>query len=1017
MGKLLIYCILFTSLVATGQTTSLYFNNISTENGLSNNKVNCILQDKRGFVWIGTDDGLNRYDGYRFQHFRFQDDTLSISGNIITDILEDKDGLLWIATADGGLSSYNYRLAMSQQFRQYKHAPADSNSIPGNIINALEEDLQGNLWIATRGFGLLLFNKTTGKFKEPVWQKSRTVLSLTRDEKGKIWAGREGGGMVSIDPVSFELTEDSRYRDVYAKLPHMTVAALYRDSKNDIWIGSWDKVVYRLNTKTGKEEVFGASKSSIVFPSDDPLAFAEDKLNQIWVGGQYNGLYIYNRNTGSFQQFQHDPSKDGSLADNRVNCIFLDRSGNSWIGTNRGISIHYPSMQQFSQTFLPGTAVGNIVYDFAKDKSGRLFIGTSDGMYIRQTNGSLSRLPLSFNGENLAATKFFFDEKDEFYIGTNLSLFKYTNGKLTMLPNTEKDLVMRRIIESRVVSMVKDSLEGHEILLVSPYGHFLVYYDFTAQKWVNRRDTSKLINEKHNIKDNLIRKIYKSTSGEIWIATVKAGLGRWEIRKNPRINYFNNDPSNPNSIGNNNVYDLAENTRSSLWVTTFGGGLYHFDVEGKRFDHIKASHNLAEGVQVDKKGNVWMIANGNLHRYDPFRKQYTSFRLPDAEKAGGVKGYIYKDHSGDMFVGGNRYFIQFDPDSILDLAIQPKVMFTDFKVLNKSRSDQLFKETIQLKYDENFVTIDFTAPYYQEGNPVQYAHKLEGFDQNWIEDGSNNSVSYTNLDGGTYTFRVRSTVKPGQWSEDIASIRIVVVPPFWKTWWFYLLCAASLALLIFGIYRYRVNEILKRQAIRNKIAQDLHDNVGSTLSSISVYSQVAKIYKQTDKPAALQDTLEKISETSSEMISEMNDIVWAINPRNDNMATILQRMESFARPLLASKEIRFHFDFPEAMKNMQLDMTKRKNFYLIFKEAINNALKYANAKNIWVDISHHKRHIELKVKDDGIGFDTELPVQSGSLSGNGLRNIQLRAREVKGECSIISEKGGGTAIVLTIPIP
>jgi signal transduction histidine kinase len=234
--------------------------------------------------------------------------------------------------------------------------------------------------------------------------------------------------------------------------------------------------------------------------------------------------------------------------------------------------------------------------------------------------------------------------------------------------------------------------------------------------------------------------------------------------------------------------------------------------------------------------------------------------------------------------------------------------------------------------------------------------------------------------------------------------------------WFYAICAAFVSFVIYGIYLYRINEIIRRQDIRNKIAQDLHDNVGSTLSSISVYSQVAKIYKQQQKQDQLQDTLEKISSTSSEMISEMNDIVWAINPRNDNMETILQRMDSFARPLLVTKDICLHFDFDPDVKHLSLEMTKRKNFYLIFKEAINNILKYSEAKNVWVEV-RHDRDLELIVKDDGKGMDLNKPTRANPMSGNGLQNMTRRAAEMKGVCTIDSSPGEGMTIRLRFPIP
>lgn len=1022
MRIFLSYLFLFFHLLARAQPSTLYFRNLNTGNGLSHNKVNCITQDKRGFTWIGTDDGLNRYDGYRFQVFRHDpSNAATISGNIITDLLEDKNGVLWIATTDGGLTKYDYRLSAKDQFRQYKHSVSDSSSIPLNAINSMIDDQHGYLWLATNGHGVLRFDKQKEIFSEPVRRRSRTYLDLAVDHTGKIWAGRQGGGLIKIDPQTLSFEEDERYADVYAGLPHMVVASLFKDSKNNMWMGSWDKVVYRTNLSQQKEDVFAKTSDPFSFPGDDPLAFAEDKYQHIWIGGKYNGLYFYHPATEKFLQYRHDPAKEGSLANNQVNCIYIDRSGIVWIGTNGGISIYDPLQQKFAQTFLPGlNNGGQAIYDFYTDETGNLLIGSSKGLYIKNSSdGSLQYHPILYKGEKLAVTKFFRDINGTLYIGTNVSLFRFNEQNFTIepLPNTEKDIVMKRIIESRVVSMVADTIENHPVLLVSPYGHYITYYDFTLQQWVSRQDSIRQIIKKFNIKDNLVRKFFKAGNGKIWIATAKTGLGEWMTHSLPSIQYYYNVPGDNTSISNNHVYDITEDVKGNFWISTYGGGLHYFNTSSKKFQHITASHNLAEGIQTDDKGNVWMIANGNLHKYDPYHKSYTTYQLPDLEKSGGVKGYIFKDANGKMYVAGANYFIAFHPGSIRDMTTQPDVFLTDFRIFNTSYSHLLFEKEIRLRYNQNFFILEYAAPGYQAGYPVQYAHKLEGLDNDWVLDGTKNSINYTNLDNGDYIFKVRATIKPGVWGEEIASVHIHINPPFWKTWWFYTIAAVLTSLFVYTVYRYRINELLKRQAIRNKIAQDLHDNVGSTLSSISVYSQVAKIYKEQNKMDPLQDTLEKISTTSSEMISEMNDIVWAINPRNDNMATILQRMESFARPLLASQEIKFHFSYEMSVQHQHLEMTKRKNFYLTFKEAVNNALKYSGCKNLWVEISLSHHQLILSVKDDGKGFDTKKAKAANTLSGNGVQNMKMRAKEMKGSCVVESETGKGTAVLLRFPVP
>ena len=1004
------------ALVTHSQQASLYFQKLTTENGLSHNKINCILQDQRGFIWIGTDDGLNRYDGNNFIIFRNKPtDSASLTGNIVTEILEDKEGVLWIATTDGGLGRYDYRLPPRQQFRQYRHSDADSLSIPVNIINGLLEDKRGFLWLATSGYGVLRFDKKRQKFDQPIKDKARTVLDLAMDSHGMIWAGRQGGGLMKFDPETFYSIRDDRYNNVYLKLPHMTVTSLFRDSRSDMWMGSWDKVVYRY------EKGRGETVDNFPLDADDGQAFAEDSRNCIWIGGKYNGLYLFDAAKKSYLHLVHDPAKEGSLADNQINSIYIDRSGLTWIGTNRGLNIYDPGQQQFSQVFLPNADRKHkiTIYDFYRDADHNLLIGTSDGIFVQKQNGSFYHHPLSFEGLPISVTKFYKASDGKLYIGTNVSLFilNEKNLSLSRLPNTDKDVVMNRIIESRVVSMQEATINGHRSLLVSPYGHFLAYYDFDLHRWISRQDSVVKPIQTYHIKDHLIRKFYRTADGTIWIANTRSGLGEW--RADSTIHYYSNTPNKPGTIINNHVFDIKEDANGNLWISTYGGGLHYFNTRSKRFEQIPASYNLGEGIQLDEQGNVWMIANGVLNKYDSKTRSYSSFILPDLEKTGGPFGYIFKDEDGALYLSGLNYFIRFHPDSIYETSHQPKVFLTDFKIFNDSHSNLLAEKEIRLRYDKNYFSFEFAAPTYHAGHPVQYEFMLEGMDRAWKESGSQNVANYTNLNAGKYVFKVRATTEPGVWSNDIAIVRIRILPPFWNTWWFYTLIAFLSTGAIYAMYRYRINELLKRQAIRDKIAQDIHDNVGSTLSSISVYSQVAKIQNNKGNSAALDDILAKIAAAASEMISDMNDVVWTINPRNDTMEKILQRMESYAKPLLNAANIQFTMEYDPAVLSSNLDMTRRKNFYLIFKEAVHNALKYSECKKMEVVIRRRNHQVELFVKDDGVGFNqsTVDAKAAQSLSGNGLRNLRIRTGEMKGECVIESAPGKGTLVYLKFPLP
>jgi Signal transduction histidine kinase len=1005
-----------------GQPPYLYFERLTTENGLSHNKINCFLQDTRGFIWIGTEDGLNRYDGRTFTIFRNEPgNAASLSGNIVTDIIEDKDQRLWIATADGGITRYDYRLAPAAQFKQYRHLPTDSNSIPVNIVNTLLYDRQF-LWLGTGGKGVWRFNMRTERFEQPSRKGTQGILDLCMGPGEIIWAGRQGGGLLKINTRDFSYEMDERYTNLYAQLPHATVTALFRDAQQHMWYGSWDRVLYRFNAATGKEEVFREQDAPYSFHNDEINCFAADPKGLLWMGGSSRGLQIYDTARQRFYHYTYNASQEGSLSDDRINCLYADRNGVMWIGTNKGISISHPGQQQFEQVFLPATDEKRAaIYDLLQDDDHHLWIGSSNGIYIYQpATATFRHLPLTYKGTPLAISKFFRDVDGTLYLGSNYSLFRFNRqtAQVSLLPHTEKDSVMNRIIKSRVVSIVRDTIDGHPVLLVSPYGHFLAYYDLVEQRWVSRLDTTRKILPRFNLTDNLIRKLYKTAGGKIWLATGKTGLGDWQDGSPPRVQYLNSNAAVPGSISSDNVYDITEDARGNLWLSTYGGGLNYFDTHSRQFSHIPDTENLLEGLQLDSKGNVWMISNGNLHQYDPAKRMHVSYRLPDLERSGGVSGYIYKDPRGHMYVAGSGYFIAFDPATITRESGQPQIHFTDFKIFNTSYSQLLLQDKIQLRYQQNYFRIEFAAPYFSPSRNVRYAYRLQGWDKDWVETGPEQFAQFSNLKGGEYLFKVRASNSQGTWTEQAASLRIVIIPPFWERWQFYVLLVLLVSGAAYGIYRYRVNELLKRQAIRNKIAQDLHDDVGSTLSSIALYSQVAKIYSQQQQPEALKSTIDKISDTAGEMIVEMNDIVWAINPRNDSMGTILQRMESFARPLMASRNIRFYFEVDEGLQHINLGMTRRKNFYLIFREAVNNILKYADCSTVWVKVQLQHHQLELSVRDDGKGFELQ-KVQinaSQSLSGNGLRNMQMRAAEIKGRLTINTQPGQGVSIHLVFPV-
>ena len=1009
MKNLFKYFFLLTWFATAAQGSDPFFKTYTTENGLSNNKVNALLEDKRGFIWIGTEDGLNRYDGRYFTVYRNEPHiSTGISGNIVTDIIEDKDGILWIATSDGGITRYDYRLSAQKQFTQYKHSDRDKASIPENGINKIIDDNHGYLWLGTSGHNVVRFNKKTGHFSSPMKKGSKSILSLAIDAD-TLWVGRAGGGILKINTKTLGFKTDSRYEDFYKKLPHVSVTAIYKDKANTIWYGSWDKNIYHYNSKTEVETVYVHYNKV----PDEIVSFSEDK-NNIWMAGKNTGLTFLNKKTGQFTNLRNNPLKEGAIASDHTNVVYVDKKGIVWAGTNNGLNMYNPLFTPFRQHFLPKANANIAIYDFYKDDDNRLWIGTSEGLFIKPAGAAIyEHRTITYKNQNLAVTKFFKDVDGTLYLGTNYSLFKYNIEKNTveLLPNTDSDPVMKQIISSRVVSIIRDTVEGHPALVVSPYGHYLTYYDLVSKKWVSRQDKDKQIVKTLNLQDNLIRKFYRDNSGKIWLATNHYGLGLWPKETLDPIEYFSNDPTNNTSISSNHIYDIQQDVNNNFWISTYGGGLNFYNDATKKFQHIKYSSNLTEGLQFDRSGDIWMICNGHIHKYEPHTKIYSCYDLPNLQKSNSLKGYLYKDNKNNIYAAGENYYIEFDPKSVEKINHSPRVYLTDFKIFDKSYSHLVHQSKILLKHFENYFTVEFAAPDFS-GDNIKYTYKLEGIDKQWHEAGKLNTATYSNLPDGKYKFLVRASNWIGGFTGTFTSIEIIITPPFWSTWWFSSLVIIVLLGIGYSIYRYRMNELHKQKMIRNSIAQDLHDQVGSTLSSISIYGKVAKIYQEQNNPDQLNNVLARISDSANEMISEMGDIVWALNSKNDLFKSILDRINSYAQPLCAAKNITFRFDCDQQLLDFNFGMQERKNIYLTIKEALNNSIKHSNGTEVTVRMKIKNRFITLEIFDNGIGFSTDDNKDGVKLTGNGLTNIKTRAAELKADIDVISSKETGTNIKL-----
>lgn len=502
---------------------------------------------------------------------------------------------------------------------------------------------------------------------------------------------------------------------------------------------------------------------------------------------------------------------------------------------------------------------------------------------------------------------------------------------------------------------------------------------------------------------------------------------------------YGNIPNDPSSLTYDYLLAIVADPyqpEKYLWLGSDGGGLSRFDKNTGKFTNYTEKDGLPNNViyslLCDSSNNIWMSTNRGLccmyaNKFKSgvvadktwFRNFTSEDGLPGDEFN---RQDYFKLPNGDLSFFGPAGGVYFTPGEVLAAGKPPHVEFTGLSVFNQPVNFKVdsniltqsiaYAKQIVLPSDKNMFTLSFAVLEYRSNSSKQYKYYLDGYDKQWIESGSKNEATYTNLSPGTYTFHVKGASSTGLWNETDTTIDIIILPAWYQTWWFRLFVAIVVVVAVYTLYRYRLGQQLKLLNIRNRIASDLHDEIGSTISSISLSSNVIqKKLNGNSNTADVKKLVAQISDNTTNIMEVISDIVWTINTKNDSFANVIDRMRAFAVEILESKNISIHFDIDESANQISIDMDKRKNLYLIFKETINNAAKYSQCNNVWIEIKLIRGRVRLLVRDDGIGFNIN-EKQKSKLSGNGLFNMQKRAHDMKGKLVLDSQPQQGTTMLL-----
>lgn len=1004
------------------------------EDGLSNNLIRDIHQDKIGYLWIATSDGLNRYDGYNFKTFRNnRTDSNSICGNQISSIFEDSNGDLWFGTYNGFCK---FDLS-TEQFTNYQGVLNDTLSLNNYKINSISEDKFGNIWLATSK-GLYNFNPATNKYTEFLPDSANAscihfdrVRTLFNDKDGDIWIGSFGCG------VSYYDSDNNRFinfnSEDYPFLKNKTITSFYDDGAGNIYVSAMLEVSFKIDKKSMNlvdlsdtdiiNSVYGyfyESPDKKVYVINDrnigifepgqmkrtdfideeykyPKSFGfqaatKTKEGVIWVGSNGYGLYKFTPKNKQFNTIKYDINKKNRLTINSMRAIFLDSDGNLWLG---------------------GYTKLNVIYNF-KELAQNTKPGKLDIIEIEK-----------FNGKNVFSIIEDPKDKDILWIGTEFNgLFQYNKKKL-VVERLDKKPGFEEHIEGNIFSMfIKDKYNN---LWMATNKELLKINTITNQ--VKRYSYNK--DNLNSIDKGEIFVLHEDSNGFIWIGTFTSGISILNPMTD-EITRLKNNINVENSLSNNLVISIHEDKKNNVWIGT-KSGLNKYSPDSKTFEIYTVDNDLVNdcinAIFEDEFGNIWLSCNKGLSKLNPETKTIQNFDVSYGLQSNSFNSIAYfSDDTGRLYFGGINGITYFNPAKIQDNNHIPNVAITNFQKFNKNvqlDKSLSFTDQLDLSYKDYVFSFEFTAFDFTFPGKNKYAYIMEGFEPEWnYTNADKRFATYTNLDAGEYTFKVKATNNDGIWNETGKSLKVVIAHPYWETWWFRLFTSSVLLGIVFQLYRSRVNWlkrektmqqklteklIEKQEEERERIAGELHDSIGQDL--LIAKNKLFLIPNKNSKDRVFDD----ISDSLSVAIDGISRISHNLHPLELEELGFTMTLSAMVERVSNSTLIKFKLNSDDIDDIDELINEKKQiNLFRIIQEAVNNIIKHSLATTANISIVNDNTQIVIKITDDGVGFDVNDFGIDSQRPHFGLSGMKERVKLLDGKLNISSKPNEGTEIILLI---
>jgi signal transduction histidine kinase/ligand-binding sensor domain-containing protein len=999
-------------LIVYSQAIIPRFETFGVNEGLSQNSVYAIYQDKEGFMWFGTADGLNRYDGDEIKIYKTKTN-LNKRGNsnfIRGRLCEDASGNIWFSTETG---IYYYDRLEDEVKAGYLFPELKSGLVYFYLLRC---DADNILWIYSRQYGIFSWDikkETRVNYSYP-FQTDFTRLSFIdfgiADPSGNIWISwYQGDGMLRFD------TKEKKYVHEFKGKNYQTIVF----SKGKYYTGN-ENFIYRHDSVSSVTDSLRIAR--IEGTADKNIFSFEDSYGRLWCEKTNQGLVCYDFSTRQFYQYRKNVSGQQSLSSNIIRSLAEDRSGNLWIGTDGAGVCKLDLKPPFFNLFPINEAEYPHLKDFFikslyEDERKRVWFGTLSGLNIyNPVDGSIKHYaydrkdPFSLQGNLVSAI--FRDREGWMWIGHDKGISVFDEKRNRFYPVPVPWSVPPRPLTA-LVNKIMQLNSGDVIILAVG---FAVLVRKKNQLTALPAFTSRIISYGHNYIDSR-----ETGKGELWAVIPVSGFYHAVMDNDSLV-------LNEQFFPGINIRSLhVDKTDTAILWLASDKGLIRFDTKTRKYQHYDESSGKANsflyGILEDEQHNFWMSTNGGLVYFDRKANAFQNFTVNEGLQSNEFNtGAFHLGASGNFYFGGVKGFNWFRSGSFPKGKTKPSAGITSILVENiPFLKDSVFlrHKTMRLNYLQNdlvfqVAAFDYTRP---EANKIQYL--LEGWDDKWITTYSK-QIRYGKLRPGHYTLIIRAGNYTGEWSDE-EKITIIINAPFWQRTWFYIVCGAALLVAVVLITRTvtqrkikeRLRRLEKQQAVddeRNRISKDMHDEIGSGLTRIALMTELMQTQKQLDEKT--KEEVSEIAGSTRQLVETMSEIIWALNPQNDRLENLLAYLREQTLHYFEPFDINYRVSFPDQVPDIPLSNEQRRSLFLVTKEALNNALKHSGASHIELAACIEQEKILFSIKDNGMGFHTA----AARAGANGIRNMQQRMNEIGGGIEWISLNGKGTEVKYWVPV-